>query len=353
MERSRILRALILAAAIALVLTEQPGARAGDVPGPHVEGTEDLTFPPPSLTLRQNYSELAAYLAQTLALGRLDLENASEGMGDTCCLVDWQGHYVESLDEYGIWVRSVDRNGTGLWLRYSSSDILEAVWVNGPVGAPLPSGGTSAMEQRTIEIAAQLGLPSPSGLSVRETLAAGPEGPESAIKVSYFLNYSGKGIAFGNELSVTYGTDHPEVFRIEVFPWFAPQPPLVPGEVAYSRALDRLNGSGGVRSVTGKGVYFVFNSLNASLAYQVEAEITSPPNDPAYPLGNYRVWVDAYTGAVAYEVWMAPHSVPFYEPPSGNLWVVLLFLGVPPSVVFAVAFVKKLGVLRRTKRARG
>lgn len=339
--------ALVLMAAVSLLTLGAPRAWASDSGEPHATGVEDLSFPPPDFAFRQNYTEFAGYVAAKLDLASLDIANASTGVGAyECCLVSWERHYVGVLYQTDLFIRPTTPNETSLWLAYSPSDILEEVTITGSIGAPLSSNSTTAMTQRTTEIAQQLGLPSPSGIAVRAVTGAGPEGPEPAVKVSYFLNYSGKSIAFANELSVTFGTLHADVLKTEVFPWFSPRPPVISEEAAYARALDMLGGHG-VRNVTGKGIYLAFNSINASLAYQVEAEITSPDFDPAYPVGDYRVWVDAYDGTIAYEVWLEPPPGPTAPTRTdGYGFVLISVFGILLAVSFALwAEPVRLGLL--------
>jgi len=333
--------AIVLAALVAgLVLAfslPHVGADSGDA---KPDGSATLVFPSANLVDRGNASGLATDLAQKLSLPPILPGSLAAGRSPfECCLLDWGNHSIAVSNQTEV---SLDTTGTPRFLlKYSETDRLVFASVMGAFGPTLPSANLSSMFVETHRVWNTLGI---SGFATRDVSWAGfgsvqLDGTNEIVPtttIAIVSIRSGLPVAYGNELRLTFDTVHKMAIELVVFPWFTAPNAILTPEDAFAVALSSLNRSiGPSGAVYARGaVYFAFDFVRYSLTYQVETLFRDTSSVTAAS-GEYRIWVDPYSGGVTYTVLIPPRSGP--GPPATASAILLLTVGT--SIIVALSFI--------------
>lgn len=295
-----------------------------------------VTFPPSDLADKTNARDLGAYIYQVLGLPPPDQNRTvfspwiASGYESSepslyCCLYAWGGRTIPVLNKTDVPFQT-----STIWPQLTISYSASERFLQASLMGPFPDGpnGTDlrSLYERVEFVAMRLGF----GAYPHDRTSWASSGVVSVdgepvfvptTVVSLHASYSGLPVAFGNELQVTFDMVHGWVIDLLVFPWFsAPTPAVTPGE-AFTTALDHLNetveGFDGPAWFDSGSVYFAFDAVRYALVYQVEAMYATygrlPSGERRVVDSPYRVWVDAYDGAVVFSIEIPPHpggSVP-------------------------------------------
>ncbi len=342
--RSTLLMVLAAAFTLAGVLGPVP-AHGTAVVGAHQSpslATANVTFPAANMSRIQDVDNLTSFLVPALGLPPVNLTLRNPDDTYMCCLYDMNGHSIAMKNVSSVVVGT--RNDTGMNIFYSSTGRLAELELIGAFGTPLSARIWSSMVARAENLGNRLGLSAfPLSFIGSNSTGPNPGGPLGSTRrqttVAIYSDGYSLPLAFGNQLIITFDADRGIAVGLTLFPWFTAPPPTVSDAQATATALSYLNRTVVANSsllsngswVSSYAAYLGFDSFRYALVYHVDATYTAEShNPPGYPPTvsyDYRVWVDAYSGTIAYWVWVFHLNGP---PPSNLSW---------PSWVLAVLIV--------------